>query len=140
LLRRLTRGLSLAELLLAFALLTTVALVITALFLRLLQGGGKRADLTVGRAFAQATLEEVVRSGLYATSTSELASGLYSHDAGSQTTFFYQVTSSSAPCPPPSSKRGYLFEVEVWWWNAAANQTRANMGLTSTRLSRWIVP
>jgi len=136
----LRRGLTLLELLLAFSLITVVALIVTGLFLQLLQASAKRSDLTVGRVFAEATLEDVIRSGLYANTTAELEQGIYSHDASSQTQFFYRVTSNEAPCPPPSTKSGYLLDIEVWWWNDAPGQRRAQIGLTSTRLSRWVVP
>lgn len=136
----LKRGLTLAELLVAFALLTVTALVMTGLFLQLLQSSGKRSDLTVGRVFAEATLEEVLRAGLYAQTSADLGRGLYSHDATSQTSFFYRVTSSEAACPAPSTRSGYLLEIEVWWWSGSPGQSRAGAGLTSTHLSRWVVP
>lgn len=131
---------TLAELLLAFSLIATVGLVMVGLFLQLLQGSAKRSDLTVGRVFAEATLEEVIQSGLYATNSGRLEKGLYSHDLDSQTQFFYQVSSSRAACPAPSTKEGYLLRVEVWWWSGESRQSRANVGMTSTHLSRWFVP
>lgn len=134
------RGLTLAELLLSFLLVTVVGLVMAGMFLQLLQTSAKRADLTVGKVFAEATLQEVVDAGLYANTTAQLGQGLYSHDLASQTMFFYQVTSASAACPAPSTKRGYALQIEVWWWNGGPGQTRAGVGLTSTRLSRWVVP
>lgn len=137
---RKARGLTLAELLLAFLLLTMLGLVMGGLFLQLLQGSAKRSDLTVGKVFAEATLEEVVQAGLYASSTASLEQGLYSHDLQSRTQFFYRVTSTEAACPAPSPKRGYLLRVEVWWWSGEPGRSRAGAGLTSTRLSRWVVP
>lgn len=131
---------TLAELLLAFFLFTVVGLIMGGLFLQLLQGSGKRSDLTVGRAFAEATLEEVIQEGLYASNSARLEQGLYSHDLHSQTQFFYQVTSTEAACPAPSTRRGYLLQVEVWWWSGEPGQNRAAVGKTSTRLSRWVVP
>jgi hypothetical protein len=131
---------TLAELLLAFSLITVVGLVMVGLFLQLLQGSAKRSDLTVGRAFAEATLEEVIQSELYATNSNRLEQGLYSHDLSSQTQFFYQVTSTEAACPAPSTRRGYLLRVEVWWWSGQAGQSRTSVGTTSTHLSRWVVP
>lgn len=131
---------TLAELILAFFLLTVVGLIMAGLFLQLLQGSAKRSDLTVGRAFAEATLEEVIQAGLYADTSARLHQGLYSHDLNSQTQFFYQVTSSQAACPAPSTRHGYLLRVDVWWWSGEPGQSRAKVGLTSTRLSRWVVP
>lgn len=133
-------GLTLAELLLAFLLLTILGLVMSGLFLQLLQGSAKRSDLTVGKVFAEATLEEVVQAGLYATNSGSLEQGLYSHDLQSRTQFFYRVTSTEAACPAPSPKRGYLLRVEVWWWSGEPGRSRAGVGLTSTHLSRWVVP
>ena len=135
-----TRGLTLAELLLAFLLMTILGLLMSGLFLQLLQGSAKRSDLTVGKVFAEATLEEVVQAGLYADHRGRLEEGLYSHDLESRTQFFYQVTSTESACPAPSTKRGYLLRVEVWWWSGEPGQSRAGLGLTSTRLSRWVVP
>ncbi|MBN9413991.1 hypothetical protein ABS71_13880 [bacterium SCN 62-11] len=137
---RSTRGLTLAELLLAFLLITIVGLLMGGLFLQLLQGSAKRSDLTVGQVFAEATLEEVVQAGLYGANSGRLEQGLYSHDLESRTQFFYQVTSTESACPPPSTKRGYLLRIEVWWWSGEAGRSRAGVGLTSTRLSRWVVP
>ncbi|MBX3170841.1 MAG: hypothetical protein KF760_25770 [Candidatus Eremiobacteraeota bacterium] len=131
---------TLAELVLAFFLITIVCLIMGGLFLQLLQGSAKRSDLTVGRAFAEATLEEVIQAGLYADNSDRLEQGLYSHDLNSQTQFFYQVTSTEAACAAPSTRRGYLLRVEVWWWSGEPGQSRAGVGTTSTRLSRWIVP
>lgn len=138
--RGLRAGLTLAELLLSFFLITVVTLIVSGLFLQLLQGSAKRSDLTVGRVFAEATLEDLVRAGLYAHTSTTLSQGIYSHDLASQTEFFYQVTSTAAACPAPSLKPGYLLEVEVWWWSASPGQPRSGLGQTSTRLSRWLVP
>lgn len=134
------KGLTLLELLLAFSLMTVVALALSGLFLRILVSGTKRSDLTVGRVFAESVLEDVVKRRLYANSTGDLEQGLYSHDASSQTMFFYRMTSNEVPCPAPSTRMGYLLEVEVWWWSGTPDQRRAQVGLTSTRLQRWLVP
>ena len=131
---------TLAELLLAFSLLAIVGLILGGLFLQLLQGSAKRSDLTVGRAFAEATLEEVMQAGLYANNSARMEQGLYSHDLASRTQFFYQVTSTQAACPPPSTRTGYLLRIQVWWWSGEPGQTRAGVGSTSTSLSRWVVP
>mgnify|MGYP001239157394 CR=1 FL=1 len=136
----LRKGFTLLELLLAFSLMTITVLTLAGLFLQLLAAGSKRADLTVGRVFAESVLEDVIQRGVYATSTGDLEQGLYSHDVSTQTMFFYRLTSEQAACPPPSARQGYLLEVEVWWWNGGPDQRRAQMGVTSTRLQRWLVP
>jgi hypothetical protein len=136
----LKKGLTLLELLLAFSLMTIAVVTLSGLFLHLLTAGSKRSDLTVGRVFAESVLEDVIKRGLYATSSGDLEQGLYSHDASTQQTFFYRLTSEQAPCPAPSTRQGYLLEVEVWWWSGGPDQFRAQMGATNTRLQRWLVP
>lgn len=128
-----------AELLVSFALLAGVVLALTGLFLYLLQSSSKSQDLTVGRVFAEARLEQYLAQGLY------LASGtgsevIYSHDSATQTTFSYRIDSTSAPMPSASSKSGYYVEVEVWWWSDAPGRTRAHRGQLFTKLGRLVVP
>jgi len=92
----------------------------------------------VGRIFAEARLEEYVQGGVF-TSTGSLQQGLYSHDAASQTNFFYTIQSIPQAFPAPSTRTAHYLQTEVWWWNGGPNQSRAGSGMTSTRLGRLVV-
>lgn len=139
-LRSTAAGLTLAEIIIAMALLATLLVTTGGLIARLLAASNKSGDLTAGTEICQRVLDQVVLRGTYDTSTAVIAHRIYTHNDQQASEFTYQVTSSPVAMPAPSPS-GYYVVVDTWWWGqAAGGPNRAGMGKLHARLGRLVCP
>lgn len=134
------RGLTLAEVIVALALLAMVMVSTVLVFLSLQGASGKTGDLTVALGYAQSQLDLAEQAGPPDWGGLTGQRQLYSHEAGSKTTFSHQLTVTHLYSPPPTPlPMGdlYQLEVEVFWSESPA-ATRRGQGRLSTRLGRVV--
>lgn len=134
------RALTLAEIIIAMALLAMLLVTMGALLARLLASTSKSGDLTVGLELSQRVLTQVVLRGTYDTSSAVIVHRLYSHNDEVMTEFTYQVTSTPVTMPAPAAPAYYVV-VDSWWWGQTSSLGgRAQMGKLHARLGRLVTP
>ena len=138
---RAVRGLTLAELVVAFGLMTLILLASIQLFTYLLASGGKTTANLVALNLATSKLEEEV-SGASAGGRGVLKA--YTLDPASNTQFYYEITrlpmSGNPTDPSGAYLGGFTVSVQVWWNTDSPTRTHAGVGLQRIRLSRFIYP
>ena len=134
------RGLTLAEVIVALALLAMVVVSTVLVFLSLQGASGKTGDLTPALAYAQSQLDTAQQAGPPDWGGLSGQRQLYSHEGGSRVTFSHQLTAThlySPPSTPLPMGDLYRLEVEVYW-GEAPGLTRRGQGRLSTRLGRVV--
>ncbi len=121
--------------------LSLALLAVVALFTTLLRSTAKNSNLTVGRSFAQARLEEAIEANTYWPPPTDGLEGIYSANDSGTTYFFHRLTTTPvSSSTAPAYTGGYLVEVEVWWWSADPDTARAGSGMQRTSASRFLYP
>ncbi len=136
-----SRGLTLAEVVVALGLLGVVMVSTVLLFLSLQSSSSKTGDLTPALAYAQSQLDAAAQAGPPDWGGLQGQRQLYSHDERSQTTFAHQLTVThlySPPTTPLPMGDLYRLEVEVYWWSDTPGASRRGHGRLSTRLGRVV--
>jgi len=135
------RGLTLAELVVAFGLMTLILLASIQLFTYLLASGGKTTANLVAINLATMKLEEEI-SGVSAGGTGTIKA--YTLDPASNTQFYYEITrapmSGNPTAPTGAYLGGFTVTVQVWWNTDSPTRAHAGVGLQRVRLSRFIYP
>lgn len=129
---RQVRALTLAEVVIAIALLGILLTSTLLLFTTLVGASNKSSHQSTGAYLAQTKLEECIRLNMYDPVPPQLSVGLYSADKNQTTDFWYKLTTTPIAPQPGLYPRAHLIEVEVWWWNKA----HPGQGRLSTHLSR----
>ncbi len=134
------RALTVAEIVIAMALLAVLLVTLAGLLSKLLASTNKSGDQTAGLELCQHVLDQVVARGTYDTSTAVIRHQLYTHHDQASTEFTYQVTSNPVTMPN-SAPNGYYVVVDAWWWGqTAATGNRAGMGKLHAQLGRLVCP
>lgn len=126
-----------AEIVLAFGLLTVMFLTVALLFGQLLKNSAKGSNVGAGVVFAEKVMDQAIASDLYGLPTGDTSEGIYSVDEGSQTKFFYRVEVQSVTPIAAVSTSGFVVRVPVWWWSEAPGQVRQGQGKQSFVLERF---
>ena len=131
---------TLAEIVIAMALLALLLVTMGGLLAKLLAASNKSGDLTAGTEISQHVLDLVVLRGTYDTSTAVITHRIYSHGDQQASEFTYQVTSTRVAMPSPDPDAYYVV-VDTWWWGQDSSSThRAGMGKLHARLGRLVCP
>ncbi len=135
------RGLTLAELVVAFGLMTLILLASIQLFTYLLASGGKNTANLVALNLATSKLEEEV-AGTSAGGRGVIKA--YTLDPASNTQFYYEIVRLPMSGNPNDATGaylgGYTVTVQVWWNTDSPTRTHAGVGLQRVRLSRFVYP
>lgn len=138
---RALRGLTLAELIVAFGLMTLILLASIQLLTYLLASGGKNTASLVALQFATSKIEEEVAGASPGAKGVEKA---YTLDPASNTQFYYEISRTPLSGDPNAATGAYLggftVTVQVWWNGDNASRARAGVGLQQVRLSRFVYP
>lgn len=135
---------TLSEIIVALGLFALSALVLLALFSRLLASQSKSSHQTVGHLMAQKIIERCARNGpphWGLTDITQVQTETAAvQEAQAPVTFNYRLTASVVAPEPTDAPMGtlYLLELELWWWNVAPNQSRSGTGKTSVETSRVV--
>lgn len=134
---RRARGLTLAELALAMALLALLILSMVGLFTTLLASSTKSSNLTAGTLVAQRVLQRAVDGGPPFEGDGEHR--LAMHEGQAATRFVYSITSEQLYAPPgPLGAEASLLTVQVYWWVGDPGEARRGSGRLSTELQRVV--
>jgi hypothetical protein len=144
-----SRGVSLAEVVLAVGLLTIISITVAGVFIHLLHASAKTSDLTAGRTLARRVLDRAVRAGPpdwgfpALVSTSFVGSQMMTTQGSDrQTEFIYSIEPSalkSNDVVGGVTRQIYYVEVEVKWWvdnPTDAVKSQAELGRLSTTISQ----
>ena len=139
---RLRTGLTLAELMIAIALLLVVTVIVIGLFLKLMTASTKGLDQTVALDIAQNKLDQAAQSSaskwlIYNSEAHSVS------DSRTPTIFHYVMTADELTATVPGSNTMgdmYKLDLEVYWWPEEDKRvsTRHEMGRLSVKLSRIV--
>ena len=135
-----TKGLTMAELVLALGLLAVILVSLVGLFTTLLGSSAKSTNMTVGHYFAVQKLEEAILKGNFNEDGDER--DIYSMDANNKTHFAYRVRSTAINgyAGDYGYRGGQYVLVSVYWWNGELQEARAGQGLLHTSVGRFCYP
>ena len=157
--KSLSKGLMLAEVVLAVGFLTIIAITVAGVFTHLLNASAKTTDLTAGRSLARRVLDRAVRAGPdqwgfgNLTTNSEYVperdvvvfykngtQTMVTQASESQTEFAYRLEWFPIKDPDDAvdgiNRWIYGVNVEVTWWGTDPTQSRAEMGRLSTKVGQ----
>ena len=131
------RGLTIAEVLVAIALLGTIVVSTALVFTSLLSSSTKSTDSSAALYYAQTQLDEAAKAGPPDWGGLTGSQEIYTHDPVAPTTFSHQLTATLIYSPPATRiSMGDLYQLDlvVYWWSSSPGATRRGMGQLSTRL------
>lgn len=132
-----SRGVTLAEIVVAIGLLAISAVIVIGVFSKILSSGGKTAHQAVGRRLAERVLNRAVREGPpgWGTDATMQGSSRLQTQQTTSTEFVYRVSVSPAKTTSGPSALGDLLNVrvDVSWWVGAddGNGARRDQGQLS---------
>lgn len=126
------RGLSVAEILIATAVLAVLLVAVLGLFAQLLASTTKNNHLQTGTYFADRVLNQAIRQARPTAPAFdpfvEGQEGIYTHDQAAATIFYHHLRATRLTPVEVPGESWYL-EVEVSWWQAdVSDPTRARPG------------
>lgn len=136
---------TLAEVVLAFGLMSILAVVVIGVFTKLMVSTTKSSDLTAAQLLARSVLDRAVRAGPPDWGVDFTGVGtveLYTHDKTTLTDYVYSVVPVRVTPAGGTDTMGELFELRVtvsWWTDTPdADAGRQGVGKLSTELSRTV--
>lgn len=134
------QGLTVAEMVVATALLALLIVATVQVFASMLMVNTKNRANLVALNLATSKLEEVSEQANFATSLSQQS--LYLNDPSLSTQYYVEVSREPVPGDPldlasPYSG-GYLFTVRVWWNQDQPGRPKAGIGLQQVSVSRFL--
>ncbi|MCW5871531.1 MAG: hypothetical protein KIS61_30035 [Candidatus Eremiobacteraeota bacterium] len=137
---RAKQGLTVAEMVVATALLALLIVATVQVFASMLLVNTKNRANVVAMNLATSKLEEVTEQANFTTGLSQQA--LYLSDSSLSTQYYVEVTRESVAGDPldlasPYSG-GYLFTVRVWWNQDQPGRPKAGIGLQQVSVSRFL--
>ena len=126
------RGLSVAEILIATAILAVLLVAVLGLFAQLLASTTKNSHLQTGTYFADRVLNQAIREARPTAPAFDAyvegQEGIYTHDQAAATIFYHRLKATRLTPVDVPGESWYL-EVEVSWWQAdSSDPTRARPG------------
>ena len=141
-------AMTLAETVMALALMGVLIVVVVGFFSRMLMASAKSTDQTAGRLLAHSVLERAAREGPpnwgVAGNLGSTAGGqrVYAHDSLTGTDFVYRVDVTKVSVTRPNIPMGEMYQLDVtvtWWKDKADAQAQSEgVGQVSTQLKRTV--
>ncbi len=134
------QGLTVAELVVAAALLALLIVATVQVFASMLMVNTKNRANLVALNLATSKLEEITEQANFATGLSQQA--LYLSDPSLSTQYYVEVTREPVGGDPLDAASpysgGYLFTVRVWWNQDQPGRPKAGIGLQQVSMSKFI--
>mgnify|MGYP003587939441 CR=1 FL=1 len=133
-------GLTVAEMVVATALLALLIVATVQVFASMLMVNTKNRANLVALNLATSKLEEVTEQANFATGVSQ--QGLYLSDPSLSTQYYLEVTRKPVAGDPSDLSSpysgGYLFTVQVWWNQDQPGRPKAGIGLQQVSVSKFL--